>query len=51
MLDGGTADGNIKHKYKHWLELDEILRLHFGTGIGIYFIIKKLLNRLLEYRK
>ena len=48
MLDGGTADSNIWGKLRHWKELDEILRSHFGSGISIRFVIRKFLNRLKE---
>lgn len=51
MLDGGTADGNLKNKYKHWRELDSILKFHYGKGIGLSFIFSKFLNRFLEYLK
>ena len=51
MLDGGTADGNLKSKLKHWSELHSILKNHFGNGIGIPFIINKVLNRIIEMKK
>ena len=50
MLDGGTADGNIFEKFKHWSELRKTLKIYFGKGIGAKFIFSKLINRIKEGR-